>query len=150
MDEDYQITDKVLQREKIRPIQDVDSDGMKTFCPECGPGVPVDEDGCCMSCGATAIGAAVDEIMKYWDYCKGFDMDFSSPDQQTITLQWYCGRAIGNPYWQRQGDWVFDCDECCTEFETTHTQDEIDEEISVTCPDCGAELTMFDDCPERK
>jgi len=50
-----------------------------------------------------------------------------------------------------QSDWVFDCDECCAEFETTHTQEEIDEEmISVTCPDCGAELTMFDDCPERK
>jgi hypothetical protein len=70
---------------------------------------------------------------------------------QTITLQWYCGHAIGNPYWQMQGDWVFECDECCNEFETTHTQDEIDEEmVSVTCPDCGAELTMFDDCPERR
>ena len=68
---------------------------------------------------------------------------------QTVTLQWYCGRAIGTPYWQMQGDWVFDCDECCNEFKTTHTQEEIDKEmISVTCPDCGAELTMDMDEPE--
>ena len=31
-----------------------------TFCPECGWGVPVDEDGCCVTCGNGATGAAVD------------------------------------------------------------------------------------------
>jgi len=33
---------------------------MHTFCPECGPGVNVDNDGCCVHCGATATGKAVD------------------------------------------------------------------------------------------
>jgi hypothetical protein len=34
-----------------------------TFCPECGFGVAVDEDGCCVSCGATAVGSAVDGFL---------------------------------------------------------------------------------------
>jgi len=33
-----------------------------TFCPECGFGVSVDEDGCCAMCGATATGTAVDKL----------------------------------------------------------------------------------------
>ena len=37
---------------------------METFCPECGFDVPVDEDGCCVSCGATATGKAVDMLFK--------------------------------------------------------------------------------------
>ena len=35
---------------------------MKTFCPECGFGVKVDVDGCCLYCGAVATGTAVDEL----------------------------------------------------------------------------------------
>ena len=35
---------------------------MKTFCPECGYRVPIDEDGLCLACGATATGKAVDEM----------------------------------------------------------------------------------------
>ena len=35
---------------------------MKTFCPQCGPHVDTDADGCCASCGATATGDAVDEL----------------------------------------------------------------------------------------
>jgi len=31
-----------------------------TFCPQCGLGVRVDEDGCCRTCGNGAMGAAVD------------------------------------------------------------------------------------------
>lgn len=34
----------------------------KTFCPECGFGVQVDDDGCCVTCGATATGPAVDAL----------------------------------------------------------------------------------------
>jgi hypothetical protein len=34
-----------------------------TFCPECGFGVDVDEDGCCVSCGATAVGRAIDGFL---------------------------------------------------------------------------------------
>lgn len=28
----------------------------KTLCVECGPNVSIDEDGCCIACGATATG----------------------------------------------------------------------------------------------
>lgn len=28
-----------------------------SLCPECGPDVAVDEDGCCVTCGATSTGA---------------------------------------------------------------------------------------------
>ena len=31
-----------------------------TLCPECGPNVIVDEDGCCATCGGTATGAWLD------------------------------------------------------------------------------------------
>src|SRR5512146_2771943 len=30
-----------------------------SFCPECGPNVKVDEDGCCASCGNGAVGPEV-------------------------------------------------------------------------------------------
>ena len=30
-----------------------------SFCPECGFNVECDEDGCCVTCGATAMGEAV-------------------------------------------------------------------------------------------
>jgi len=35
---------------------------MSTFCPECGFGIDIDEDGLCLHCGATAVGSAVDEM----------------------------------------------------------------------------------------
>jgi hypothetical protein len=35
----------------------------KTWCPECGYGVRVDEDGLCVSCGSTAIGRGVDQAL---------------------------------------------------------------------------------------
>ena len=34
----------------------------KTFCPECGFGVAVDEEGLCILCGATAVGRAIDKL----------------------------------------------------------------------------------------
>ena len=30
-----------------------------SFCPQCGFNVECDEDGCCVTCGATAMGEAV-------------------------------------------------------------------------------------------
>jgi hypothetical protein len=30
-----------------------------TLCPQCGPGVSVDEDGCCVSCGCVAVGPGI-------------------------------------------------------------------------------------------
>lgn len=35
---------------------------MNTLCPECGFKVSIDEDGCCVACGATATGAGVDAV----------------------------------------------------------------------------------------
>ena len=32
-----------------------------TMCPECGPAVEVDEDGCCVGCGNGAMGAYATE-----------------------------------------------------------------------------------------
>lgn len=34
-----------------------------SFCPEDGPGIDVDEDGCCIHCGCTAVGAWVDRML---------------------------------------------------------------------------------------
>lgn len=36
-----------------------DTQENKTFCPQCGWNVEVDEDGCCVSCGCVAAGDAV-------------------------------------------------------------------------------------------
>lgn len=35
----------------------------KGWCPQCGPRVAVDEDGCCEACGATAAGAGADAAL---------------------------------------------------------------------------------------
>lgn len=32
------------------------SEQLSTWCPQCGPAVPVDPDGCCVPCGSTAEG----------------------------------------------------------------------------------------------
>lgn len=34
----------------------------RTWCPECGPNVAVDEEGLCVSCGNTAVGPGVEMI----------------------------------------------------------------------------------------
>jgi len=36
------------------------TENAKTLCPICGFDVRVDEDGCCVDCGATAVGGGVD------------------------------------------------------------------------------------------
>lgn len=35
-----------------------------SWCPQCGPDVGVDEDGCCATCGATAVGDGADTALK--------------------------------------------------------------------------------------
>lgn len=35
---------------------------MNTWCPECGPNVTIDEDGCCVTCGSNATGLWVDAV----------------------------------------------------------------------------------------
>jgi len=42
-----------------------DHGGICTFCPECGPNVHVDEDGCCRCCGALAMGDGVRSLDAY-------------------------------------------------------------------------------------
>ena len=37
-------------------------DDIVTFCPECGVNIPIDEDGLCATCGATATGKGVEGI----------------------------------------------------------------------------------------
>lgn len=37
---------------------------IKTFCPECGPNVKIDEDGCCVNCGNGANGNGLDYLNK--------------------------------------------------------------------------------------
>jgi hypothetical protein len=39
----------------------------RTFCVQCGPGIVIDEDGCCATCGATATGKWADAA------CRAFD-----------------------------------------------------------------------------
>ena len=31
------------------------------WCPQCGPGVNIDEDGCCAQCGADAVGPGAEQ-----------------------------------------------------------------------------------------
>jgi hypothetical protein len=44
-----------------------DENFTRSFCPECGWDVKVDEDGCCITCGATATGEAVEKLAKQVD-----------------------------------------------------------------------------------
>lgn len=44
-----------------------DSANPATWCPECGPSVPIDEDGLCAACGATAIGPGADLALSALD-----------------------------------------------------------------------------------
>jgi len=38
---------------------------LHTLCPECGPDVHVDEDGCCVNCGADAVGRGVEVVREH-------------------------------------------------------------------------------------
>lgn len=35
---------------------------IKTFCPECGPNIAIDEDGSCHTCGNGAFGQGIEKI----------------------------------------------------------------------------------------
>ena len=54
------------QRTEFPPIK-VNTKRGNTFCPECGFGVGIDEDGCC-GCGALAVGNAVEELYNNPEY----------------------------------------------------------------------------------
>lgn len=40
----------------------VDKRPPKSLCLECGPNVPVDEDGCCGTCGRDAVGPWLEKV----------------------------------------------------------------------------------------
>jgi len=52
---------KLHKDERYLPPR-IKMEGMKTFCPEDGFDVEIDEDGCCWGCGALATGTAVDKL----------------------------------------------------------------------------------------
>lgn len=56
---------KNVDLDDLQEILDAREIKMKTFCPECGPDVDIDEDGLCLTCGATAIGAAVVALSQF-------------------------------------------------------------------------------------
>ena len=53
---------KKLYKSERYPPPRKKMEGMKTFCPEDGFDVEIDEDGCCRGCGALAVGNAVDKL----------------------------------------------------------------------------------------
>jgi len=60
---------------------------LKTFCPQCGFNVVIDEDGCCATCGCDATGPAVDEL---WEHSFGGIMDF----ERVETVLFKCRKAL--------------------------------------------------------
>ena len=73
-----------------------------TFCPECGSGVPVDEDGCCAYCGATATGRAIAALTAERDRYREFvehvlvatmDGTYAQLDTPAILDQLQCSAA---------------------------------------------------------
>jgi len=51
-----------LERDQGRRKLAAEEDApLMTWCPECGPDMDVDEDGCCVQCGATATGPWADK-----------------------------------------------------------------------------------------
>ena len=45
----------------------------RTFCAQCGPDVPIDNEGCCLTCGSTADGAAADGLLTEYDALRAAD-----------------------------------------------------------------------------
>ena len=41
-----------------------------SWCPQCGPDVSVDEDGCCQGCGCDAVGEGAEEALKQREQLK--------------------------------------------------------------------------------
>lgn len=72
---------------------------MKTFCPECGLGVAVDDDGLCVTCGATATGAAVEdcvaEIIRELDCLYQTAKDRQKAFTGIASENYYRGQVVG-------------------------------------------------------
>jgi hypothetical protein len=63
-----------------------DEPNYRSWCPQCGPKVFVDEDGCCLMCGADAVGAGVDLALAILD-------DFATREGLRETLAAYAHEA---------------------------------------------------------
>lgn len=59
-----------------------------TWCPQCGPHVAVDEDGCCATCGATATGPGADRAL---------DVLGAGPNTSAIC---YAGVQVGEAHFE--------------------------------------------------
>lgn len=72
-----------------------DADAVRAWCPECGPGGAIDEDGLCVHCGATAVGPGVDAAVLCYEAVR-YALDRSQTDPD---FRWVCG--WGTEAWHR-------------------------------------------------
>jgi hypothetical protein len=59
-----------------------------TFCPECGINTGVDEDGLCVSCGATAMGKGIDELNALRDRIRTLEEETDKLQDQIASLRY--------------------------------------------------------------
>jgi hypothetical protein len=56
-----------------------------------------------------------------------------------VEVKWYCGLAVGPPYWQ--GTEIYESDECSAEGVMYVEREDFEEgSFGLTCPVCGQEL----------
>jgi hypothetical protein len=68
--------------------------------------------------------------------------------ETTLEVNWYCGYYVGSPKWQRGADWVYEPDECATEFITFETLADWQEGYcDAECPRCKGDLTQAESEP---
>ena len=64
---------------------------------------------------------------------------------ETVKVGWYCSFYVGPPKWSHGTDWVYEPDECGTEFETAVPYEEWElGECGAVCPECGAQLYQYE------
>lgn len=62
------------------------SDDVKTWCPQCGPDVSVDEDGCCAVCGADATGDGADLAHAQRSHLEAYMALYETCERQRLEL----------------------------------------------------------------
>lgn len=79
-----------------------EKDGPVTWCPECGYGVKVDEDGCCVMCGSQAFGRGVDQAIEYRHRAIAQESCDASPTEQPTLARLIFNRAAEDVVAERQ------------------------------------------------
>lgn len=59
------------------------TDEIKIWCPQCGPNVDIDEDGLCIGCGCTAVGAGVNLI---YTRLNGYQLELNTIEEKNDEL----------------------------------------------------------------